>query len=520
MSTGPRGPKRRIVFSLLSAGFLKNFEAAIVELAGRGHEVKLVIHTGTGLVGADALSARLERDWPTLSVVHEPVPRDGWQDVTITIRSCEDYLQFLDPRYHRAYRLRAKTRTPIAFRRLIKRRPFQTRIGRKALQRALFAADRLLPLSPAVRDFVDAQDADVLVLTPYIGLGTVQPSFMHAAKALGIPTAVCVASWDHLSSKSLMRPMPDLVTVWNETQRTEAITIHDVPAERVIATGAHLFDMWFDWEPRPREELCRAAGLDPSRPYLLYTCFSPFKDSLVESEFIRRWIEQVRASSDPSLAGAGILVRPHPKRLAQWDGVDLSEYDNVAVWPRDGRFVTDEESKANFFDSLHHSAAVVGLNTSAMIEAAIVGRPVHTILVPEYWESQQGTLHFRYLLEVGGGMVRVGNDFDEHLAQLSDSLAQGPEAGVESRRFVEQFVRPHGLDSPAAPRFADAVEALAATPRRRPRALRALDPLSRRLLGPIARRVGARRAELEAERSTRPVDPPADEAREPQVTTP
>ena len=46
---------------------------------------------------------------------------------------------------------------------------------------------------------------------------------------------------------------------------------------------------------------------------------------------------------------------------------------------------------------MYHASATVGLNTSAMIEAAIVGRPVHTILVPEFQHSQEGTLHFRYL---------------------------------------------------------------------------------------------------------------------------
>ena len=501
MTGGASRPKRRIVFSLLSAGFLKNFEAAIAELARRGHDLRLVIHTPTGLIGADDLGARLEREYPNVTVLREPVPRDRWQDTTMTVRSCQDYLQFLDPIYHRTYLLRAKRRTPIAFRRLIKKRPFNTRIGRRLLARLLDGADRLLPLSPAVRDFVDAQDADAVVLTPYIGLSTVQPSFLQAAKALGIPTAVCVASWDHLTSKSRMRPLPDLVTVWNETQRTEAIELHDVPSDRVIATGAHLFDMWFGWEPRPREDLCEAAGLDPDRPYLLYTCFSPFKDALAESEFIRGWIGRLRQASDPRLRDVGILVRPHPKRLAQWEDVEFSEFENVAVWPRDGRFVTDDESKANFFDSLFHSAGVVGLNTSAMIEAAIVGRPVHTILVPEYWESQQGTLHFRYLLEVGGGMVTVADDFEEHLAHLAESLARGADTEPEAERFVKEFVRPHGLDVPAAPRFADTIEELALRPRRRRQARRAIDPVLRRALSPFSRRVYDRKAELEGRRT-------------------
>src|SRR6185436_5329939 len=117
---------------------------------------------------------------------------------------------------------------------------------------------------------------DVALFTPYIGLRTVQPDYLAAAQSLGIPTVACISSWDNLSSKSLMRPIPDLVTVWNETQRREAVELHGVPAKKVEVTGAQCFDEWFGWEPRPREEFLRQVGLDPERPYLLYTCFSPF----------------------------------------------------------------------------------------------------------------------------------------------------------------------------------------------------------------------------------------------------
>src|SRR3712207_6916201 len=48
----------------------------------------------------------------------------------------------------------------------------------------------------------------------------------------------------------------------------------------------------------------------------------------------------------------------------------------------------------SFYDSLHHAAAVVGVNTTAMIEAAIVGRPVLTVLDDAFALTQRGTLHF------------------------------------------------------------------------------------------------------------------------------
>jgi hypothetical protein len=74
-------------------------------------------------------------------------------------------------------------------------------------------------------------------------------------------------------------------------------------------------------------------------------------------------------------------------------------------------------ARADYFDSLYHSAAVAGLNTSAFIEAGILGRPVHTILLPEWYESQMGTVHFRYLFEAGGGLLTSATSYDEHLAQ-------------------------------------------------------------------------------------------------------
>ena len=40
---------------------------------------------------------------------------------------------------------------------------------------------------------------------------------------------------------------------------------------------------------------------------------------------------------------------------------------------------------------------MVGINTTAQIEGAIVGRPVHTVLADDFRFTQEGTLHFHYL---------------------------------------------------------------------------------------------------------------------------
>jgi hypothetical protein len=103
------------------------------------------------------------------------------------------------------------------------------------------------------------------------------------------------------------------------------------------------------------------------------------------------------------------------------------------------------------------------LNTSAFIEAGIAGRPVLAIMPPEFRANQEGTLHFRYLTQVGGGLLTTSRSLDEHEGQLQAILAGDAAAILErQRQFVRDFVRPHGLDTAATPLLAQAIEQLPA----------------------------------------------------------
>ena len=47
-----------------------------------------------------------------------------------------------------------------------------------------------------------------------------------------------------------------------------------------------------------------------------------------------------------------------------------------------------EDAKTDYFDSVAHADAVVGVNTSALIESAIVDRPALAFPAPEFRSSQ------------------------------------------------------------------------------------------------------------------------------------
>ena len=441
--------------------YFRNFDGVIRELAARGHHVHLAVERDD-IEGRPALIDDLLNSSPNITCGYAPSRRDDdWSWVAERLRLGFDYLRYQHPLFDDAPKLRARAqeRTPGAFVAIGDRLCRRARWTRRPIAALVRRLERAVPADPEIRAFIEAQQPDAVLLTPLIDLGSSQIDYLRAARELRIPTALAVWSWDHLSSKALVRECPDRVLVWNDIQKGEAVELHGVPADRVVVTGAQCFDRWFDRKPSSdRDAFCRALALPPERPFVLYVCSALFLGSPPEAPFVLEWIRRIRASGIDGLSDVPILVRPHPSRTQEWEGVDVTALGQVVVH---GNSPVDAASRADYFDALYHSAAIVGVNTSAFIEGGIVGRPVHTILRPELRENQTGTLHFRYLLDVEGGLLEAAGDFDEHLRKLGASLTD-PNPRV--RPFIRAFVRPHGLDVAATPRFVEAVEQLADVP--------------------------------------------------------
>jgi hypothetical protein len=458
MEAIPQGSAVRILFLGRHYTYFRNFESVIATLAERGHDVHAAVEHSDALGGRAMIEALAARFPGRVTFGESPVRSagDSWGDVASWIRLGLDYQRYQHPLYDDAPRLRERSadRTPDLFVRLSRMPGGRTWLG--AAQRAILGRlERAIPDDPAVRAYLEAQRPDLLLITPLIGLGSSQIDYLRAARAMGVPTALCVWSWDHLSSKALIREWPDRVFVWNGTQKREATDLHGVPPSRVVVTGAQCFDQWFERRPsRDRDAFCAAAGLPSDRPMVVYVCSALLQGSPPEAPFVADWIRRVRASGLPRLASAAILVRPHPSRLAEWAGLDLAPLGPVAVW---GRNPVDAQARNDYFDTLFHASVVAGLNTSAFIEAGIVGRRVCTVLPPEFYENQMGTLHFRYLRSVGGGLLTVADDFARHLAQLAAAIDDPTPPASE---FVREFVRPLGLSTPATGVFVDAVEGM------------------------------------------------------------
>ena len=455
----------RILFSVRNPTYVRHYESVLRALAGHGHEIHLVMRPRRKGWPPSVLT--LVEECPAIHLSTTPeVIHNPWWELATQLRHARFYLRFLGPEFRHTPVLlaRARARSPRLAVRLAESIG-RSQVGRRLLVRGIDLLEQATRTADLFHAYLRTCQPDIVVLTPLVVLKTAQLDLGRAAAELGIRNVFAVASWDHLSSKGELTFVPQKTIVWNEIQKREAIDFHHLEADRVVVTGSQLFDEWFDRQPSTsREEFCARAGLRPDRPIVLYACSSLIEGSAPESPFVLRWARHLRESGHPVLRDCGILVRPHFKRGNEWRGIDFAGLDNIVCWPPVGDVPADARSKADYFDSLHHAAVTVGLNTSAMIEAAILGRPVHTLLLPEFRENQEGTLHFRYLLEGRDAVLRATRSLDEHardLARVLDGRDPDPD---RSARFVRTFVRPCGLSTPATAQFVAALEQLAAGP--------------------------------------------------------
>jgi FkbM family methyltransferase len=451
-------------------------------LVERGHTVTLAVQ--------EQDEQRRER-WEAsvtssrFSVVACPEVRsDEWADVASLLRRLRDCVHYLRPPLRGAVKLRARVldrlRQDIHFDAalpdltggLLTIPPDQV----QRIESILSLAEQHLPSDPVFDALLASHRPDVLLLSPVVHFGHAQTDLVASARRLKIPAWMLLYSWDNLSTKGTLHRWPDLMFVWNEQQRREAESLHGFPGDRVIVVGAPRFDEFFALrQAMTRDDFLRPLGLDPAKLTLLYVCSSRFV-SESEMRFVERWITAVRQSVFEPLRTCNIVVRPHPDIALLPPGTVMSRQRWPAFPDLLGRLVrpfddpqavvlmTANDTPRGLHESICHSDGVVGLNTTAELEAGIVGRPVFTILADERdADGQSTTVHFHYLRKEHGGFVATAASLDEHLQQLEAEFSR-PADRAPIHTFITSFVRPHGIDTPVSPLYADALERAAQVP--------------------------------------------------------
>ena len=443
----------KIVLALHHAGAFRHFEDVVRYWCGSGNQVWVLAGDMPKPIAVDRGLKACQADLSGFQVEQIRL-RQKWSKL-VNVRELLNYANYLRPEHpapEQARRWKGKIVRPV--RKLIKRKPIARLLAMPGFRRLLRQIEFLIPPDHAIKDWLRMKEPDVVVASPYIFSLSREVEYVKAARSLGIPTVVVVLSWDNLTSKGTFHVLPDLTLVWNSALAEEAASLHDVPKEKLVVTGAPVFDFWYVMKPSlDYEAFAQEVGMDASNPFILYLCSSNYI-AANEHLFVAEFAKALR--DNPKTKEVGILVRPHPLNDAIWKGFML---DGVAIWPRSGEHVDLPDAKQVYYDTLFHSAAVVGVNTSAFLEAAIVGKPCITVLTQASKPKQSGLGHFQHLLN--GDFLEIAESYDQAAVICADILAGKDNRREQRRKFVQDFIRPRGIDKPVAPLMGKIIETFA-----------------------------------------------------------
>jgi hypothetical protein len=423
-----------ILFVVHNHSLLHNFDNCIRGFLRSGHRVTIALpETKSG-------RERRPREWRGGDVAFRHAPRmrgDRWEVMANSVRKARTYLLYRNSVFAQSAFLkdRVDATTPKSV------KAFFEQSWVKRCPRLIDFACRVLeagiPAPQDAKDFIKGIKPDVVLITPYIAPSTrYQIDYAKAARELGIPVGVAVHSWDNLTSKEAIQVRPDRLLVWNKIQLKEAVSLHGMPASRISVTGGMRFAKFFAAVPdASKEKFCESVGLDPDKPIITYLG-SSHTIAPDEHVFLWRWIAALRAAADPAVRECNVFVRPHPHNSAIWDHWPKAPHPRVALWDGKGNDVR------GVIESVGHCVAVVGINTTAMLEAAALGKPILTVVDNDVRAGQAERVHFSYLTSVAGGLVTAANSLDEHLTHLAAILAGDRSFASKSDRFARAFLRP------------------------------------------------------------------------------
>ncbi len=272
---------------------------------------------------------------------------------------------------------------------------------------------------------------------------------LRIARRMGIRTAVFVFSWDNLTSQSrIMVPYDDYL-VWHDGMRHELLEIYpQVRSEGVSAVGTPQFDYHFKPDFQlTREQLCRRIGIDPGRPYVLYTTGidNHFFEEHRHVEVVARFLQQLDLPVRPQLVVRTYTKGTSPEmRSLAARGLPETVFPPVA-W--DQRFQTPRyEDLAVYTSLLRHTALGINAASTVSLELMIYDKPIINFRfdppgsdLPWCLGYERHILfdHFRPVAESGATMVASS------AGDLERALHRGltrPQADSQARRrFLRRF---------------------------------------------------------------------------------
>jgi len=270
---------------------------------------------------------------------------------------------------------------------------------------------------------------------------------LRVAQRMGIPTAGFIFSWDNLTSRSRIFVPYDHYLVWHEGMKRQLLSIYPrVKEDRVHVTGTPQFDFHVrDDLKLPRKELCERIGIDPARPFVLYTTGidNHFYEEHLHAESVIRLLDELSRDPNFPLPKPQLVVRTYIKGTSpEMQALAERKHTDVVFPPVlwEPRWQTPQfEALKIYSNLLRHCAVGINAASTVSLELLTFDKPVINLDFdpPEsdlpWCMGYSRHINFDHFLPVAeSGAVMVSRSVDDMKAMLHRGLTQ-PEADSEAR---------------------------------------------------------------------------------------
>ncbi len=283
----------------------------------------------------------------------------------------------------------------------------------------------------------------------------------RAAEELGIPTLGVLRSWDNLYKG--LRIIPDVLAVWNNVNRDEAVNLMGYKPDRVKVIGGAQFDPYFapdaSWT---RAKFAEHFQLDASRPVIVLATLGAFLHQYDETYLVDWLLNEIENGNIPGKPQ--VVIRLHPASKLEEFQKYLSHPD-VRISSIQGYIPSlgwtmsraDVIAVANL---LCHASVVISPGSTITIEAAIFDTPTVVPLFHTY-QPELGKIqydfhlrnHFKRLRELD--LVPFANTPEELLQSVNGALADRSWYCEQRSRLVKDYI--HFTDGRSTERLVELI---------------------------------------------------------------
>lgn len=262
---------------------------------------------------------------------------------------------------------------------------------------------------------------------------------LRESKRQGITSLGMTASWDHFPKRFEARK-PDILLVWNEVLKKEAIKLQNYEPDKIFVVGVPQYDLFTQRQYLlPREEFLKQLGLNPDKK--LVSFFSSSKRAPDDGDIvdmILQWSREGKLTAESQL-----YIRPYPGVVSDHEKFDRLEKESGVYidWVERQRLFGDAahawyptlEGMTFFMNVIYHSDVIISTYSSVSVEASAFLKPAININFDGYKKRpfrqsikrSKYKSHFNHVFSTGG--VRQAESAEELLAFINEFL-RNPDA--------------------------------------------------------------------------------------------